>query len=160
MPPAVAFVLQLVDPRGRGDRVDFLWAAIQLVAAQVSFALGLWVSSASVLGWRGFLGNLVFGWLGYAAISRRVHDLGHSGWWLLRRLLAWLVAAATLALLVALGVGAEALEMRPPLLWATFAALLLPLLALALWLHVSAGEPAANRFGPAPGTAVPPPLSA
>jgi uncharacterized membrane protein YhaH (DUF805 family) len=152
MSPGFAFVLQLADPRGRCDRGDFLWAAVVLVAAQVSFALGLWVSNASTLGWRGLVGNLFFGWLGYAAVCRRLHDLGHGSCWLLWRLLAWLVAAGALALLVALIAGSAALERGTPLLWATFSALLLPPLVLALWLHVSAGEPAANRFGPAPGT--------
>lgn len=148
MAPGVRFVLQLADPRGRFDRVDFIWAAVTLVAAQLAFAFGVWLTNSSFLGWRGVLANLVFGWLGFAAISRRLHDVGHSSWWLLASLMAWLVTALIVALAVALIVGPDALEMGSPAFWATFSALMLPPAALALWLHLAAGEPGPNRYGP------------
>ena len=76
MSPGVRYVLDLADPRGRFDRVDLIWAAVTLIAGQLAFVLGLWIMNASVLGWRGFLANLVFGWLGYAAISKRLQGTG------------------------------------------------------------------------------------
>ena len=153
MPPcrqASNIVLQLADPRGRYDRVDFIWAAITLLAAQLAFALGLWVMNASFMGWRGLVANLVFGWLAYAAISKRLHDLGRSTWWMLGGVLAWLVAAIVVALAVALVAGPDALATGAPGFWTTFAALMLPPLGLAVWLHLAEGEPPANRYGPAP----------
>lgn len=150
MSPGVRYCLDLADPRGRFDRVDFIWAAVTLVAGQLAFALGLWATGADFLGWRGFLANLVFGWLAYAAISKRLHDLGHSGWWLLGCFVAWLAAALVAALTIALIVGPDALETGTPAFWATFSALMLPAVAMALWLHLAVGEPAANCYGPAP----------
>ena len=49
-----------------------------LVAAQIAFAAGLWVTNASLMGWRGLVAYLVFGWLAYAAVSKRLHDFGRS----------------------------------------------------------------------------------
>jgi uncharacterized membrane protein YhaH (DUF805 family) len=144
------YLLELADPRGRFDRLDFIWAAVTLLAGQLAFALGLWLMNASFLGWRGFLANLVFGWLAYAAISKRLHDLGHSGWWFFGCVLAWLGTALVLALIVALAVGPDALEAGTPVFWATFSALMLPAVGMALWLHLAAGQPDANCYGPVP----------
>jgi uncharacterized membrane protein YhaH (DUF805 family) len=150
MSPGIRYVIELADPRGRFDRLDFIWAAATLIAGQLAFVLGLWVTSASFLGWRGFLANLVFGWLAYAAISKRLHDLGHSTWWFLGCILAWLGTALVLAVIVALAVGSDGLETGTPAFWATFSALMLPAAAMALWLHLAAGVPRANCYGPAP----------
>jgi uncharacterized membrane protein YhaH (DUF805 family) len=150
MSPSLHYVLQLADPRGRSDRTEFIWAAVMLVAAQLAFALGLWVTNASFVGWRGVVAYLVLGWLACAAISRRLHDLGRSGWWMLGGVLAWVVGAIALAVAVALIAGLHALETGAPGFWATFSVLMAPPLGLALWLHLAEGEPAANRYGPVP----------
>jgi uncharacterized membrane protein YhaH (DUF805 family) len=144
------YVLELADPRGRFDRVDLIWAAVTLIAGQLAFALGLWITNASFLGWRGFLANLVFGWLGYAAISKRLHDLGHSSWWLLGCVLGWLGIALVVAVIVALAIGPDALETGTPAFWTTFSALMLPAAVMALWLHLATGEPGPNCYGPVP----------
>jgi uncharacterized membrane protein YhaH (DUF805 family) len=148
--PSIRYFLELADPRGRFDRIDLIWAALTLIAGQAAFALGLWVTNAAFLGWRGFLANLAFGWLGYAAISKRLHDLGRSSWWLPGCVLAWLGIALVVAVVVALLAGPDALETGTPAFWATFSALMLPAAAMALWLHLAAGEPAANCYGPPP----------
>jgi len=150
MSPSVRYVLQLADPRGRCDRAEFIWAAVMLVAAQVAFALGLWVANASFAGWRGVVANLVLGWLACAAISKRLHDLGRSGWWMLGGIVAWVVGAIAVALAIALAAGPHVLETGAPGFWATFAALMVPPLGLALWLHMAEGERSANRYGPVP----------
>ena len=149
MPSSLQYVLQLADPRGRYDRTDFMWAAINLVAAQVAFGAGLWVTSASFLGWRGLVANALFVWLGYAAIAKRLHDLGRSAWWLLGALLGWLVGAGALATAIVLAAGPSAIEPGAHGYLATFAAMMLPPAALAVWLHLAEGEPGENRYGPA-----------
>ena len=148
--PGIRFVLQLADPRGRYDRADFIWAAVTLVAAQLAFALGLWVTHAPFMGWRGIVANVVFCWLAYAAISKRLHDLGRSAWWMLIGALGWAVAALGVALIVALSAGPESLDAGTRGFWATFVTLMVPPAMLALWLHIAQGEPGTNRFGPAP----------
>jgi uncharacterized membrane protein YhaH (DUF805 family) len=150
MSPGVRFALQLADPRGRYDRTDFLWAAITLIGAQAAFALGLLVTNASFVGWRGAVANVLFAWLAYAAISKRLHDLGRSSWWLMVAAAVWFCCAFVAVVLVTLLTGSEALETGAPGFWATFAALMLPPAGLAVWLHVAEGEPSANRYGPAP----------
>jgi uncharacterized membrane protein YhaH (DUF805 family) len=153
MSPSLRYALQLADPRGRSDRTEFIWAAVMLTAAQLAFALGLWVSNASFMGWRGVVANLVFGWLACAAISKRLHDLGRSGWWMLGGILAWVVGAIAVAFALALIAGPHVLATGAPGFWATFAVLMAPPLGLALWLHVAEGEPAANCYGPVPARA-------
>lgn len=150
MSASAQFVLQLADPRGRSDRTDFVWAAVTLFAAQAAFALGLLVMDASFVGWRGALANIAFCWLGYAAISRRLHDTGRSSWWLLSAIMAWLACAVAVAVVAALVAGPDALEMGTRGFWLTFAVLMLPPLGLALWLHLAEGESCANRYGPVP----------
>ena len=117
-----------------------------VVAAQVAFALGLWVANASFMGWRGVVANLVLGWLAWAAIAKRLHDLGRSSRWILGGVLGWV--AGTIA--VAPIAGSHALEIGTAGFGATLAALLLPPFGLALLLLLAKGEPASNRYGPAP----------
>lgn len=148
MSPSVRYALQLADPRGRCDRVEFMWAAVTLVAAQIAFGLGLWVTHASILGWRGLIANAVFCWLGYAAISKRLHDLGRSAWWLLWALLGWLVGGGALATVIAVAAGPSAIEPGAPGYLATFALMMLPPLGLAVWLHLAQGELTENSYGP------------
>src|SRR5262245_45054936 len=150
MSPSLHYALHLADPRGRSDRTEFIWAAVMLLAAQLAYGLGLWATNASFMGWRGVVANVVFGWLACAAICKRLHDLGRSGWWMLGGVLAWVVGAIAAAFGVAVIVGPHALETGAPGFWVTFAALMVPPLGLALWLHLAEGEPAANRYGPVP----------
>lgn len=149
MSPSIRYVLQLADPRGRYDRADFLWAAINLLAGQVAFVLGLWVTNASFMGWRGLVANAVFVWLGYAAISKRLHDLGRSALWLLGATLGWLIAAGAMATAIVIVAGPSAIEPGAPGYLATFALMMLPPLVLAAWLHLAEGESVENRYGPA-----------
>jgi len=150
MPRCAHFALQLVDPRGRFARKGFFSAAGMLLAAQAAVAAGLWLTSARFDGWLALALNMAFCWLGYAAISRRLHDLGRSAWWVPGGALLWVVGAIVAAIALVLAVGPAALEPGAPTYWATFAAMMLPLLGVALWLHFAAGEPGDNRFGPAP----------
>ena len=146
MSPSVRYLLQLADPRGRCDRAEFIWAAVMVVAAQVAFVLGLWVTNASFMGWRGVVANLVLGWFAWAAIAKRLHDLGRSTWWILAGVLGWVAGAIAVALIA----GTHTFEMSTAGFGATLAALMLPPLGLALWLQLAKGEPAANRYGPPP----------
>jgi uncharacterized membrane protein YhaH (DUF805 family) len=139
----------LLDPRGRCDREQLLLAAAFLLLLQFVAALALWLAGLEFTGRLAFTVNGLFCWMGFAAISKRLHDLGHSAWWVAGGLLMWLSGAALFSLLLALIAGSEALDPATGgLYWPLFAALMLPLLAAALWLHVARGQPEANRFGP------------
>jgi uncharacterized membrane protein YhaH (DUF805 family) len=74
-----------------------------------------------------------------AVAFRRLHDTGHSGWWV----------GGSLLLAVAAGV---ALVVMRPVAVILFAALFFLALLMLYWL-VSPGTPGDNRFGPPPPTA-------
>jgi uncharacterized membrane protein YhaH (DUF805 family) len=147
---ATNFALQLLDPRGRSNRKGFLFAATLLLSAQGLIALGLWLGGLGFEGWAALGANLAFCWLGYAAISKRLHDMGRSGWWFATGLAGWLVASMVFAVGVAVAAGPAQLAPGTPTYDAVFVCMLLPLVVGLLWLHVTAGERAANKYGPVP----------
>jgi uncharacterized membrane protein YhaH (DUF805 family) len=152
MAHAAQIALQLVDPRGRCDRKGFLIAATLLLSAQGLIALGLWLWGLGFDGW-GVLGaNLGFCWLAYAAISKRLHDMGRSGWWFATGLVGWFIGSFVFALAVALAAGTAALAPDTPTHHALFAFMLLPLVVGLVWLHMAAGDRAHNKYGPVPST--------
>jgi uncharacterized membrane protein YhaH (DUF805 family) len=150
MAHAAQIALQLVGPRGRCDRRGFLIAATLLLSAQGLVALGLWLSGVGFDGWGVHGTSLAFCWLGYAAVSKRLHDMGHSGWWFATGLVGWFAGSFVFAVTVALAAGTEALAPGTPTHHALFAFMLLPLVAGLLWLHMAAGDRAHNQFGPVP----------
>lgn len=143
--------LQLVDPRGRCNRTDFLHAAIAMFLLQTAVFGLLWRLTGEFDHVSVLPANVAFVWMGYAAVSRRLHDLGHSAWWMPAAVAAWLGCGFVLALLLTLTMGAEQMFPGSPLFWVVFACLLAPPLLAALWLHVTEGQQGSNRFGPPSG---------
>jgi uncharacterized membrane protein YhaH (DUF805 family) len=149
---ASQFVVQLLDPRGRCDRRGFLIAASLLLSAQALLAAALWLSGAGFDGGAALAVNAGFCWLGYAAVSKRLHDTGRSGWWFAAGVLAWLAASTVLAVAVAVAAGSAQLVPGTRTHDALFVSMLLPLVAALIWLHLAAGEHAANKYGPVPSS--------
>jgi uncharacterized membrane protein YhaH (DUF805 family) len=141
--------LQLVDPRGRADRRDFLHAAIVLFAFQGACFGVIVLLGAAVNGPWLLPANLAFVYMAYAATSRRLHDMGRSAWWMPMAIAIWLVAGFVVALCLALILGSDALTPGERGFWLVFACLLSVPLAAAIWLHVTPGSDGPNRFGPA-----------
>ena len=150
MSGAIAFAMQLCDPRGRCDRKGFLFAAGILLAVQAVAALIIWVAGRSLDGSTAAAVSVVFCWCGSAILSKRLHDIGRSAWCLPLGVLAWFAAAIAVAVAVAVTAGPAVLEPGAAGYWATFSAMLLPLALVVLWLHMAAGEVGENRFGPPP----------
>lgn len=144
--PRVA--LHLLDPRGRCNRTDFLYAAIAIFALQVAFFGLLWQLTARFDHVTSLPANAAFVWMGCAAISRRLHDLGRSAWWMPASVGLWLASGFVLATLLTLILGPERMFPGAPAFWLVFGCLLAPPFAAALWLHLAVGEEGANRFGP------------
>ncbi len=151
---ALEFAPHLVDPRGRSGRRDFLHVAITLFVLQLVFFGIVLLFQADLTGLSVLPANLAFCWIGYAAVSRRLHDLGRSAWWMPAAAVAWVVTGFLVALGIALVAGPHAVQPGSPGFWASFFCLLAPPFAVALWLHLAAGEAGPNRFGP-PAEATP-----
>jgi uncharacterized membrane protein YhaH (DUF805 family) len=150
MPLLSVAALQFLDPRGRCNRKGLLLAAAILLASQVVIALGLWEAGIDLSSPIAMLCNAVFCWVGFALISKRLHDLNHSAWWVPTAALLWLAAAVCLAVLIVLIGDPDILAPGTPSYWVAFASMLMPLLVVAAWLHAAIGDAGDNRFGPAP----------
>jgi uncharacterized membrane protein YhaH (DUF805 family) len=97
--------------------------------------------------------NLAFVYMAVCATARRLHDLGRSAWWMPIAALSWAAAGFLVAAVLALVLGPERLLPGAPAFWAVFLLLLGPAFCAALWLHVTDGEPHANRYGAVPAGA-------
>jgi uncharacterized membrane protein YhaH (DUF805 family) len=150
MPHLPTFVLHVLDPRGRCNRKGLLLAAAILLAMQAVFAFALWGAGLDLASPVVQPVNLIFCWVAFALISRRLHDLGRSAWWIPGAVLIWLVAIISLAGAIVLSGDPDMLAPGTTSYWITLAAMLLPLLAGAIWLHAAPGHAGSNRFGPQP----------
>ncbi|MDX2202797.1 MAG: DUF805 domain-containing protein [Hyphomicrobiaceae bacterium] len=140
--------LQLVDPRGRADRRDFLLAALALFVLQGLCLLVLMRYDAEAEGLWLLPVNLGFVYMAYAATSRRLHDMDRSAWWMPIAIVVWALAGFVAALTVGLVLGADVLAPGQPGFWTVFACLLSAPVTVAIWLHVTPGSDGSNRFGP------------
>lgn len=140
----------LWTPKGRIARGDFwLGFLIVMVASMITGAV-------PVVG--PFLGLLVL-WPQLVIHIKRLHDIGWTGWLLL---FPFSVTATCMTLMVLNG-GAALLTTQPQDLPALIAspAMHMPLIffevafavefAFLLWVGITKGDAAANRFGPVPG---------
>jgi uncharacterized membrane protein YhaH (DUF805 family) len=150
MPLLSATALQFLDPRGRCNRTGLLLAAAVLLGAQVALGFGLWSVGIDLTGRLAIILDAAFCWVGFALISKRLHDLNHSAWWVPTAVLLWLAAAVCLAVLIVLIGDPDILAPGTPSYWVAFASMLMPLLVVAAWLHAAVGDAGDNRFGPAP----------
>jgi uncharacterized membrane protein YhaH (DUF805 family) len=143
-------VLQVFDPRGRCNRKGLLVSAAILLALQVVIALALWGAGIDLASPLLLPLDVAFCWVAFALISKRLHDLGRSAWWIPAVVLIWLVAITCLAGAIVLSGDPDLLAPGTTGYWITFAIMLLPLLAAAIWLHATPGNQGSNRFGPEP----------
>lgn len=141
-------LLQLIDPRGRADRRDFLYAALALFLLQGLCLAAVMKFDGQAQGWWLLPVNLAFVYMACAATSRRLHDMGRSAWWMPAAVAIWAVAGFLAALILALALGSDALAHGELGFWVVFACLLSPPLSVAIWLHVTPGSDGPNCFGP------------
>lgn len=136
---------------GRAPRAEFWWfAAFNLLVALVALALDgpLPTPGNPPAGprWAGFLSSLLLFAPNLAVAVRRLHDIGQTGRWL------WLIPTPTLiAILYALTTLAFGLEERLGNAAIAIAALVTPLLTLALFVAAALrGTRGPNAYGPDP----------
>jgi uncharacterized membrane protein YhaH (DUF805 family) len=150
MPHLPTSVLQVFDPRGRCNHRGLLLAAAILLSLQVAIALALWGAGLDLASPLVQPVNVAFCWVAFALISKRLHDLGRSAWWIPAAVLIWLAAIISLAAAIVLSADPDMLAPGTTSYWMTFAAMLMPLLVAAIWLHTTPGNEGSNRFGQEP----------
>lgn len=143
--------IDILDPRGRVNRKGLAVLAAVVMGAQIGtygydYLTGIRLPANAMQAV-----DVLFCWLGIAAISKRMHDLGLSTWRLLFGAIAIAVAAVVVASVAVFALG-EASVMPGGLGFlilgfVTFG----PVISATIWLHFAAGEPQSNRFGPVPG---------
>ena len=121
-PAAVPLLRQMVDPRGRCDRQAFLHIALGFLALQTTVAAIFWLFGIDVGGTGTLLMNAPIFWIGTTVCIKRLHDVGHRGWWLPGAFVIWFVAAIVIATGVSLVLGSDALAEGEPAFLMMFAA--------------------------------------
>lgn len=145
-----AIAVHTLDPRGRLNRfgllsVAFLLLGLEIAAAALIVGLDRPINGAEAIGLK-----VLFFWMATAAISKRLHDLDRSAWWLLKAAGA-IIAFAVVVTLVLMATLGNA-SMRPGELGFLLgvASTTVPVFVMILWLHCAPGDAGPNRFGPPP----------
>lgn len=135
----------LFDPRGRMSRTDLLVSAVTVLA--IEGALALLQPGETMAAWPVIAAKACSLWIGVAALIKRLHDIGRSGWWALAAAGALCIWTAVLAFGLVLVFGADTFVPGSFGQTLMLALLLLPAIGFTLWLHLAPGDPATNRFG-------------
>jgi uncharacterized membrane protein YhaH (DUF805 family) len=145
----------LLDPRGRCDRRALFSVTVGMLAIQFLTAIVFSLAGGDVNGSTFLAINCVYLWVGGAALLKRLHDIGYSGWRIGPAILFWLIGATVIVQVLAFSFGHatfEATLAAYPVLYALLVIVIsLPPFGGLLWLQASAGETGTNRFGPVPG---------
>jgi len=143
-------LVQMLLPVGRCRRRGLLLAAATLLVAQLAFTV---LVAAGLVGFYG-AGALVFKllmvWIALAMTVKRLHDVGQSAWWMVAGVTALLAWTFAISLAFHALVGIEAFIPGTLSYWLSFAIVVLPALAVAIWLHAAPGDHRDNRYGPLP----------
>lgn len=143
--------IDFFDPRGRVDRQGFMIVAAVLVGAQAGLYGALAAAGDSVQSGLAYAANAILFWMGFAAVSNRLHDLGMSAWRLVAAIAGLAVWCFGLSFSLVICFGEDGFLPGGTGLIAAVAGTSLPVAGLVLWIHFARGDAAANRFGPAPG---------
>ena len=142
---------ELADPRGRCNRQTFLHVALAFLALQISVSAAFCAMGIEMSGAGTILLNAPSLWIGTTVCVKRLHDVGHRGWWIPGGFALWFIGAMLISLIASLVLGADALAEGKPAFLAVFAIITLPAFGALLWLHTAPGMTSANVFGPVAG---------
>ena len=148
MKHAAALASLLLDPRGRIGRRDLLLCASIMLGIEILIML----PSIEMIA---FPAKGLALWIVMAAIIKRLHDLGKSGWWFPAGLGGLCMFTALLAMGFMVTAGSDAFVPGTAGYTALMGLIMLPAIGMMLGLHLIHGDMAANRYG-APTPAWPP----
>jgi uncharacterized membrane protein YhaH (DUF805 family) len=135
----------LFDPRGRFSRSDMLPIAIGMVVFEL---LASHVASGPDLLFKALYAVMI--WVGLSATIKRLHDTGHSGWWVLGGAAFICMWTALIAVGGLFALGREVLTPGSTGHFIILGFALLPPLSMTLWLHLAPGEIYKNEYGMPP----------
>ncbi len=144
-------LIDIFDPRGRVNRTGFVVIAAILVGAQCGVYGTKYATGVPLPPGIDVALDVLFTWLGVVAIARRLRDLDVSSGRLVLGIIASALLAVTVAFAVIFSMGEESVVPGALGYLIIAAAVALPPIAFAIWLHVAPGNEGSNRFGPAPG---------
>ena len=150
MTDKVMVLMAALSPRGRCNRLGMLLVSQCVASIEIGLFFGFLAAGWTAQGAAVELLKLCCLWLSFASFSKRLHDLGHSAWWLIggaASLTLWLVFLT--GAFAILG-GPGALNPGSPLTNAIVIPVVLPVVGVILWLHLSPGQTEENIFGPVP----------
>jgi uncharacterized membrane protein YhaH (DUF805 family) len=143
-------LFDIFDPRGRADRRGLFILATILLVGQICVSGGFYLSGHEPQGPANWVIHSLFIWLGIVAISKRLHDLGISAWWMLWGAMGMLVWTFIASFAVVLTLGIEAATPGSSGMMIAMAVSFAPLIALTVWMHFAVGAQGNNKFGPTP----------
>jgi uncharacterized membrane protein YhaH (DUF805 family) len=143
-------VAQMLIPNGRCRRRGLLIAAIYLLTGQLALlvliAAGLLAATSPLT----VALKCLALWISTTLSAKRLHDIGHSGWWMLGAVAGLVVWSVVISLAGVFIAGPVMLDPTSIPAMISFAVIMAPVLAGLWWLHTAPGEPGTNRFGPCP----------
>ncbi len=144
-------LFDILDPRGRANRKGLVILAAILLLAQACVHGGCYLSGRELQGPVSWVIHSLFVWLGTAALSKRLHDIGIGAWWILWAAIGMFIWTFVASFAVVVTLGFEAAV--PGSIGMTIAMVVsfAPILVLTLWMHFALGEEGDNNFGPVPG---------
>lgn len=148
---ALPWLREISDPRGRCNRKAFLHIALAFLMLQLGVAGLLSLLNIETSLEFTFLWNAPMFWIGTTVCVKRLHDVGHRGWWIPGAFAIWFVAAFVITVVVSMVLGEEALAQGQPAFFALFGIMTLPAFGALLWLHTAPSDAKANVYGPIPG---------
>ncbi len=144
-------LFDIFDPRGRANRKGLVILAAILLLAQACAYGGCYLAGIELHGPVSWVIHSLFIWLGTAALSKRLHDLGISAWWMLWSAIGVFIWTFIVSFAVVLTLGIEAAEPGSSGMMIAMSVSFAPILVLTLWMHFALGEEGNNKFGPVPG---------
>lgn len=146
----VTTFFEVFDPRGRCNRKGFLILAFAMLGAQLAVIGAFLAMDEHSEGWAAGLANAFFFWLVTSSVSKRLHDIGLSGWWIVKAALIILAWATLFIAGLMFVLPNEAFEPGAIGFWLGVGGTTVPVFLAILWLHCAHGIAGDNIYGPEP----------
>jgi uncharacterized membrane protein YhaH (DUF805 family) len=143
-------LFDIFDPRGRANRKGLIILALIMLLAQACVHGGCYLAGHQLQGPASWVIHSLLMWLGIVAVSKRLHDLGISAWWLLWGMIGMTIWSVIVSVAVYMTFGMEAATPGGPAIEVAMLAMFAPLIALTIWMHFALGAQGDNKFGPTP----------